>query len=694
MANPAITNTLMGQPAYRGAAPSPGMQAQTDVTQSVVQKTPTVVSRSNLAQKQIGRMRSDMNQSVADMKAQQARNEAAKRQLQQEAQQIAQTGFAAGTAPAPQGQLAPTPSLPQGFVSDVSGQIFKAPTTTVANQAAAASVTPERTPTGGTEPAAPEVPPVEPVAPTPTPSVPPTATAPAAPAPTPDTFATEQELGKLTGDVVSAYNQMLQGTMPLTTTQQAQLDATRAAFNDVVQQTRDANEKYVAAVKARDIRTGLMRSDPRLFAGNIRQAYFDTARNIASIDAKQALAVAQMQQGFMDDNMKLVKEKFDVLNQARKEKQTQIDKLREETQAQANKMLEYNRQLEKDARQAKMDELTFGLASDKFTYQQAQDKIDNAFRDRQITETERNNLRDYAIKRAQITKDNYVLSPDGVPFNKTTGRFEPDRMPKIPGTNSGLPNSNAYLDAFTNASISLGGTKEDKAAFKRSIESSLAENNVAGAKDKITRAAIASLPAASQTAAIDRTTALDAFNAIKTMLQAYRAKGGDTGLLTGNLQQVKNKFGQTGDPELVKLGAEMNSVLQKYRNSVTGAAWGAQESAEYRSLMPTITDAGTLNVAKVDQMIDIMNRAQRSAIGSQIGTNNYDTIFGKESTPDVFVQYQTPEAFAQAHPSFTLKNGQTVTFDAFRKAFQSEHPNASKDDFYDTLKDKIDPTGL
>jgi hypothetical protein len=67
--------------------------------------------------------------------------------------------------------------------------------------------------------------------------------------------------------------------------------------------------------------------------------------------------------------------------------------------------------------------------------------------------------------------------------------------------------------------------------------------------------------------------------AIKTIDEGVK-----TGVLENALQYTFNVFGKDYDPKLAKINGHITSAIQPYRNSITGAAWGDQEYAEYQSL--------------------------------------------------------------------------------------------------------------
>lgn len=60
--------------------------------------------------------------------------------------------------------------------------------------------------------------------------------------------------------------------------------------------------------------------------------------------------------------------------------------------------------------------------------------------------------------------------------------------------------------------------------------------------------------------------------------------GTQTGALQAGTQYVYNIVGKDYDPKLAAIAQHLTAAIQPYRNSVTGAAWGEQETAEYAQL--------------------------------------------------------------------------------------------------------------
>lgn len=65
-------------------------------------------------------------------------------------------------------------------------------------------------------------------------------------------------------------------------------------------------------------------------------------------------------------------------------------------------------------------------------------------------------------------------------------------------------------------------------------------------------------------------------------------KGVQTGLLQAGQSYLANKLGTGGDKQVEAIKSKLITAIQPYRNKVTGAAWGAQEEAEYQALLGSV----------------------------------------------------------------------------------------------------------
>lgn len=215
-----------------------------------------------------------------------------------------------------------------------------------------------------------------------------------------------------------------------------------------------------------------------------------------------------------------------------------------------------------------------------------------------------------------------------------------------PSTN---PTVSPYFDALSNASLGLPENQR-KENLKR-LNTYIASGNEKAAKELIIRSAFQGQSGTQREDTIKRQSAIDSLTDIKEALNEYVAQSGDTGILSGTLQSAAQKIGTAGDPELARIGTKITAALQIYRNSITGAAWGTQETEEYNKIFPSWKNTNKLNGAVIDSMLESLNLFQESTLGAYIGTDAYQQVFKGGTTGET------------AGPSKTLtKDGQS--FDA------------------------------
>lgn len=221
-------------------------------------------------------------------------------------------------------------------------------------------------------------------------------------------------------------------------------------------------------------------------------------------------------------------------------------------------------------------------------------------------------------------------------FDPKTGTFTPTGGggPTSPGGGSSTGGSSQiYSDALQNI-MAFGGTgPQTRAPLITQLNQKLASGDIQGAKEFIASTAIGNLPADQKNAAIGRNQALGSLTDIQGLLDAAKAKGATTNMLTGSLVDIYQKLGTTNNPDLNYISARMNTALQSYRRSMTGVAFGPQEAAEYKKIFPDLYSVDGLNAAKISALRDSFNAFNRAALSTTMGGGRvYDAIYGPPDT--------------------------------------------------------------
>lgn len=186
----------------------------------------------------------------------------------------------------------------------------------------------------------------------------------------------------------------------------------------------------------------------------------------------------------------------------------------------------------------------------------------------------------------------------------------------------------ALVDAFNNLSVRF--TKDQRTQAVKTFNALAQRGDVAGLKEFMIGAISASLPAEQQSRVLGRFEAIAALEDIERGLNEYRAAGGNTGLLTGSVEQIENKLGRTKDPKLAEIGNTIRLAIVDYRRAVSGAAFTESEAAEYNRLFPSIGKVKELNDAKISSLRSSFHRNNRVLVQTAIGPGNYEKVFKEQ----------------------------------------------------------------
>lgn len=249
---------------------------------------------------------------------------------------------------------------------------------------------------------------------------------------TPETFDTSMQgitdqFTQASKDVTDKLNQIANGTFPLTPDQQAQLDSLKQQYLSVIKQQETTNANYTGGITNIGISSGRSRYAPELAQGEIQAAISAGTQKIADLNSQMASALAQMKQGFMDNNFKMISQSWDIYQQSQKMISDNLKSMNDAALA-AKKM----------AQDEVHQNLQDAIASEKLTNDEKQQLIDNAFKQGQIDEDKRHNLVTEAQEQAKIDLQK------GIGGN---GQI----MPTVSITGTGLPSKAeqaAFLDSL------------------------------------------------------------------------------------------------------------------------------------------------------------------------------------------------------------------------------------------------------
>lgn len=138
------------------------------------------------------------------------------------------------------------------------------------------------------------------------------------------------EMGNKTSayqDYISQMNSLKNGAIPLTSTEQALVDSTNQSFQRQEDSQALANKNYEGGTAVLNARTGLDRYAPEIAQQNIANAVQYGISKIADIDSKRVEAVAKLQQGFDDQNYKLITDSYNAYKDLSNDKLSELNTL-------------------------------------------------------------------------------------------------------------------------------------------------------------------------------------------------------------------------------------------------------------------------------------------------------------------------------------------------------------------------------
>lgn len=152
-------------------------------------------------------------------------------------------------------------------------------------------------------------------------------------------------------------------------------------------------------------------------------------------------------------------------------------------------------------------------------------------------------------------------------------------------------------------------------------------------------------------------------------------EGAQTGVLNAAQQYTYNLAGKDFDPKLAAINAYIVSAIQPYRSSVTGAAWGTQEEAEYQALFGSTKYSPTELKQRLERVKEIMKDKSITALYAQIdplGTEN--NVF--ETTGTMTKNLVETESQAKTSVDSFYKTTSPQNRDIMKTLFTKNYTNA------------------
>ena len=247
------------------------------------------------------------------------------------------------------------------------------------------------------------------------------------------------------------------------------------------------------------------------------------------------------------------------------------------------------------------------------------DTFDEAIAKYKESSTYKNNQRagDLAIEQAEasiantksLTRERNNPTPVGssVLFPSSSGKAGDAEV------ENGLTGAVETLDGMSGRVLNMISSQNGKEAF---IATYKRETTAAGKLNALTTTVVANSPAETKTDFLKTGAALGNINQAIDLVASMKSGelGVETGIDTATGQYFMNIVGKDFDPKITQLSQLLTASIQPYRSSVTGAAWGSQETKEYENLFGSVKYSPTELLTRLRGLQDIMQRGRMNVV--------------------------------------------------------------------------------
>jgi len=176
-----------------------------------------------------------------------------------------------------------------------------------------------------------------------------------------------------------------------------------------------------------------------------------------------------------------------------------------------------------------------------------------------------------------------------------------------------------------------GFSTQDREAAKDGLDELLEDGDIENAKYYVMGLARDKATADEKKNVYGREEALLALDSVEDALNRYIQNGGNTGLLTGVVEDFSQKIlKKTSDQDLANIANEISIAIQTYRKAVSGAAFTEAESKEYDNIFPSVGKSKELNEAKLNSLRRVYERNQTAFYKRTMGAKYFDELFAEE----------------------------------------------------------------
>ena len=230
----------------------------------------------------------------------------------------------------------------------------------------------------------------------------------------------KEQYDKLT----QSLDQAAQGTLPLTKSQQAQIDAMKKVYEDARRMQEQYNKNYEAGTEIQAIVSGKNRYAPRIAQGEFFAAQSAGVQKLATLDNQMVLATSQLEEGFRNDNLDAIKFAYGAYKDYANQRQDTINKMQEAAMAYTEKLIEAEKQAKADMAAAKQQEFENMMKSAEFSWTQKKDRFNMMMDSDKFSFDQKKFMSDTYFKEEELNLDKIKFQWDQSKFDMTMDQNE------------------------------------------------------------------------------------------------------------------------------------------------------------------------------------------------------------------------------------------------------------------------------
>lgn len=376
---------------------------------------------------------------------------------------------------------------------------------------------------------------------------------------------------------------LMNGTIPLSTGDQAQLSGLNAQYAQLIAQAQGSAQAYTAGVTAAGMASGRAMYTPELNLSLVNQATNDGIQQVQTLTAEGAAAYAKLDSALVANDIDEIQASYKTMNDALTARSNAVQSMITQTQAAITQ-----------------------------AYSQQHDDIQTALQSTQISDTEKQNVFEDAMSNAKFTEqqkqdtvDNYYKGVEASQ-NQEKINLQQAQLSATDDTNALLAANNQKTTPSGTVYVSSAGlSPEAQAAAIKQGHIVLNDAN-----DKT----------------IDTITGgQTAFTALMTSFMNSGVADSNGQLVTGGLNTIRtfgNQLSKSGTKEdFNTFTTSINktiSDLQSQGNSLTG-----QYISQIEDNVPKSGDSVSTAASKISRLNDALTNASNSILATSLNSSSY-----------------------------------------------------------------------